>query len=103
MISFVFFEKCSENIDTRFCLLAGANIRTKRSESEVDSNLDSNGRCVAARNWKDDCNECFCVANGVPACTLRGCIHGPIPIEIVTVPGNYFLSHKSCPVTGHHF
>lgn len=54
-----------------FRLIAGAEIRVKRSEPEVDSN----GRCVTEQSWKEDCNNCWCVEGGSPACTLRGCIH----------------------------
>lgn len=59
----------------RFCWKAGANLRFKRSDAEIDSNLDSNGRCLKAKNWMQDCNQCFCIENVVPACTLKGCFH----------------------------
>lgn len=51
--------------------LAGANIRIKRSEDEVDAN----GHCVPGRTWMDDCNQCWCTESGIAACTLKGCFH----------------------------
>ncbi|XP_037043780.1 serine protease inhibitor I/II-like isoform X2 [Bradysia coprophila] len=76
----VFLTVLSTLMIFHFC--AGANLRLKRSEGGVtDSNLDANGRCITARNWKQECNDCWCVENGVPACTLKGCIQAPVPIE----------------------
>lgn len=54
---------------------------------------------MAAKNWKDDCNECFCVENGVPACTLKGCYHGPELVQIEVEPkkeesNKFFVSQK---------
>lgn len=91
--------KKNQNIDQNFYLTAGANLRFKRSESRDDWNLDSNGRCLTARNWMNDCNQCFCVENGVPACTLKGCIHLPELVSVITEPtketSNLFISHKA--------
>lgn len=63
----------------------GANLRLKRSESE-DPNIDADGRCIKDRTWQEDCNSCWCEANYVPACTLKGCIHLPIPTVPTTEP-----------------
>ncbi|KAJ6641060.1 hypothetical protein Bhyg_05993 [Pseudolycoriella hygida] len=54
--------------------IESANIlRSKRSESEVDTNLDSNGRCLEARKWMQDCNSCYCEAGSAAVCTLMLC------------------------------
>lgn len=67
-----------KNYRLNYRSIAGANMRLKRSESGTDTNLDANGRCIADRNWKEDCNDCWCLANGVPACTLKGCVQIPV-------------------------
>ncbi|KAJ6648973.1 hypothetical protein Bhyg_04205 [Pseudolycoriella hygida] len=71
-------------------LYAGANIRSKRSDNGAESNLDSNGFCLTEKYWNDGCNDCFCVKNGRPGCTLRGCqqIHDTKIVTIQLTPEN---------------
>lgn len=33
---------------------------------------------MESASWMEDCNQCFCKENGVPACTEKGCIHLPL-------------------------
>lgn len=51
--------------------VVSSHIRVKRSDNEIDST----GHCVPGRTWMYDCNRCWCGESGIPACTLKACIH----------------------------
>lgn len=61
-----------------FLIFYSACAAVRHLDSEVDSNLDSNGLCKTAKTWMDDCNHCWCPENGAPACTIKGCLTLPI-------------------------